>query len=178
MQILFFFRSRFLNSILFFFVCCFFVTGDATLDDAKLNGISRLHRTGNAILGPDARSGLQLADVTVGVENLNLTGGARFSILGASIHSPISLQLKALGVNIKSYLNNQSNKPILDDLLITRIDGITLDLPGLGSTGSTIVDLLASGILTLFKGSLKELIRSNLLKFVNGAVNRPNMKLN
>lgn len=154
------------------------VAGDAVLDEAKLNGLSRLHRKGNAILGPDARSGLQFADVTVGIEKLNLTGAARFSLLGASIRSSIFLEVASLEVNLKSYLNNQSNKPILDDITISRIDGITLDLPGLGSTGSKILDIVASGILRIFKGSLKELIRSNLLKFVNKAVNRSHMKFN
>lgn len=143
-----------------------------------MTGLSGIHRVGNAFLGPDPVSGLQLVDVTVAVEGLNMTASSGLSFMGASLYSPLFAEIESLEINVKSYLNAKSNKPILDDIQVTRIDGLNLDVPGLGSAGSTIVDWIASGILTVFKGSFKELIRMNLLKYASRAINRPHMKFN
>lgn len=119
-----------------------------------------------------------MADVTVAVNKLNLTAMTRITLFGASLYSPLFVQIEDLEINVKSYLNAQSNKPILEDMLVTRIDGLTLDLPGLGSAGSFMMDCLASTVLTLFKGSFKDLIRTNLLKFASKAINRSHRNFN
>lgn len=154
------------------------IAGEAVLENGKLTGLTSIHRTGDAFLGPDEVSGLQLADVTVTVDNLNLTGAGRLALFGASLNSAVFVQIETLEINVKSYLNAKSNKPILDDILVTRIGGLTVDLPGLGSVGSFMLDCLASSILTVFKGSFKDLIRTNLLKFASKAINRSHTKFN
>ena len=148
------------------------------LDHARLNGLSRVRRTRNAFLGADPQSGLQLADVTVGIQDLNVTADAQISLLGLRLDSPIILRLSFLEVSVKSYLNHESNRPILDDVQVPSLDGLSIDLPALGFAGSVLVDMIASSLMAVFRGSIKQLIRSQLLKFASRSINRSHVRFN
>lgn len=155
-------------------------TGSVLLADSKLNGLSRLHRTKDSFIGPDSESGLMFADVTVGVQCLNLTGFAEISLMGLRITSPLFFEMANTEINVKSYLDPKpgNNKPIIDDLTVTELEGVTLDLPAIGFAGSTLIDMGIKLLLTTFRGSLKEALRMNLLRFVDKAVHKSHLRLN
>lgn len=146
------------------------------MENATINGLSFVHRTKDAFLGPDSKSGLMFADVSVEVKDINMTGRTRMSLLGMSLESDVLLEVGGIEARINAYLSDLSGKPIIEDITLTRLYGVSVDLPGLGGV-SSLADLVIKGLASMFEGSLKDFVRKYILKFVNIIVNRSNVKL-
>lgn len=146
------------------------------LENATINGLSILQRTKDAFLGPNTKNGLMFADVTVGVRDINMTALTRMSLLGLNLESDLFLGVDGIEGRVNAHLSDISGKPIIEDITLTRLNGIRIDLPGLGGV-SFLADLVIKGLVSIFQSSLKDIIRRNLLKFINIIVNRSNMRL-
>lgn len=129
-----------------------------------------MKRTQNATIGPDKSSGMLFADATVGIEKLFLTAYTEINFLGLVASSDLILSIDFIEVNVKGYLPNHSDRPIIDSLTVTHLHGVDIDLPSLGKAGSKMVDILATIFITVFKGSIKRIIEESLLKVVYQAI--------
>lgn len=147
------------------------VIGEASLVNGTLFGLSRLQRTENASMAKDKRTGVLFADVTAGVENLLLTGKVRLSILGMNFASDLTVRLALIETNIKACLHDLSPNPIIEDIIVTRLEGVDISLPELGHA-SPLIDITVKGLIPLFRSSLKDIVRKHLLKFANVAINK------
>jgi len=147
------------------------IGGEGSLVNGTLFGLSRLHRTENASMTKDKRTGLLFADVTAGVENLLLTGKVRVSILGMNFPSNLTLRLAFIETNVKACLHDSSPNPIIDDIIVTRLEGVEISLPELGHA-SPLIDITIKGLIPLFRSSLKDIVRKHLFTFANVAINK------
>lgn len=93
-----------------------------------------------------------------------------------SLESDVLLEVGGIEARINAYLSDLSGKPIIEDITLTRLYGVSVDLPGLGGV-SSLADLVIKGLASMFEGSLKDFVRKYILKFVNIIVNRSNVKL-
>ena len=154
------------------------LTGEALIKNITVTGLAKVRRTENATIGPDKDSGMLFADTTAGIENLIVTAYSEINFLGLFVSSDVFISIDFIEINVKGYLANDSDKPIIDSLKVTHLHGVNIDLPSLGRAGSKMVDILATIFITVFKGSIKRIVEENLLKLVYQAILRNKFHLN
>lgn len=145
------------------------------LEEGRINGLSIVERSQDAFLGPEYKNGPIFAKVTFGAKDINMTGITQVSLLGMSMQSDVCVGIKGMETRVKAHLS-ESAKPIIDDITLTRLDGVRIDLPGFGGV-SVVADLAIKGLVFFFEESLKDIIERNLLKFANIAIHHHHFKL-
>lgn len=150
-------------------------SGEATLMNGTLYGLSKFKRTRDAYLGPHPEKGQMYTEVPLGVEDLNMTSLVRLNFLGAKMNSDLLVKIQRIEAVIKAYLSHDSGLPVIDAVHIKHMDGIRIDLPSLGIL-STFFDLFSRAFLTIFKGSLKGMLEKSLIRVANHAIRRTNIK--
>ncbi|KAI1289140.1 hypothetical protein HDE_08461 [Halotydeus destructor] len=148
--------------------------GDALIKYGELHGLRNVHRSGKAYLGHQGMD--KVADVRIGVENLNFTGLTKVSFLGYTKSSDILVNIDHFEAKVRAHLNKQSGEPVLEQVKVEQLSGISVHLPGLGFW-SKPVQFATRAIVAAFKGTIKSQIEKKISDVAEEAIKRNRMKM-
>lgn len=152
-------------------------TGNARIQEGLLRGLSGLRRTGDAKFGPSFGKEPNSVDFLLGVDDLKFTSMAKFSFLGLSQSSPLIVTVKHVEVNIKAFLEPTKSSPTIREVSVLKLEGVEIELPGLGAFSSRFFGLIGKAFVSAFKGSIKGFIERGIVKAANFGLNRSGMRL-
>lgn len=148
----------------------FSIKGDASISESILTGLSSFKRTSDAHMGRHQENAQMYVAVSVGVDDLLMRSKVKLGLMGGTVKSDLCVNIKHIEVSITSHLDSSSGQPVIDELIITKMDGIDIELPSLGKFASKIIDLITSAFISIFKSKLKEQIEDAILIAANKAI--------
>ena len=148
----------------------FTLKGDASITDSVLTGLSSFKRTSDAYMGRHLDNGQMYVAVMVGVDDLLMRSKVKITVFGATIKSDLWVNIDHIEVGVQSYLDSASGKPVIDEIKVSKMEGINVELPSLGRLASKLIDLITSAFISIFKSTLKEFIEDAILKAANKAI--------